>query len=115
MNPLLKILGLMSGTSLDGLDIALIEVYETRGRFHVKNLQFKTYPYAEEIRQELLKNINPETCKLDSLCELNFVLGDIWARNIAEFCDEFKIPFSDIDLIGSHGQTFYHYVENNIV
>jgi anhydro-N-acetylmuramic acid kinase len=114
MNPILKILGMMSGTSLDGLDIALVEVYETRGSFKVKNQYFKTYPYDENIREKLLKNINPETSKLDSLCELNFVLGDLWAENIRQFCSEFKISLSDIDLIGTHGQTFYHYVENNI-
>mgnify|MGYP001618779355 FL=1 len=112
MNPLLKVLGLMSGTSLDGLDIALVEIYETQNNFHIKNVEFKTYPYNDEIRKKLLKNINPDTSRLDELCELNFELGDIFTDYILKFCADLKIKPEEIDLIGSHGQTFYHYIKN---
>ncbi|MBC7474112.1 MAG: anhydro-N-acetylmuramic acid kinase [Candidatus Sericytochromatia bacterium] len=113
MNPLLKVIGLMSGTSLDGLDIALVEIYETRGNFHLKNTNFKTYLYDEQFKLKILKNLNLDTSKLDELSDLNFELGNFFAEKVIQFCHEENINISEIDLIGSHGQTFFHNIKNN--
>ncbi len=113
MNPLLKVIGLMSGTSLDGLDIALVEIYETRDNFHLKNTNFKTYLYNDQFKQKILKNLNLDTSKLDELSDLNFELGNFFAEKVIQFCHEESINISEIDLIGSHGQTFFHNIKNN--
>lgn len=113
MNRLLKILGLMSGTSLDGLDIALVEIYETRKNFHIKNISFKTYDYTQELKDKLLKNIDPEQAKLNDLSDINFELGYLFSDYILEFLKENNLKTDDIDLIGSHGHTFFHSIKNN--
>ncbi|MFN8672166.1 MAG: anhydro-N-acetylmuramic acid kinase [Candidatus Sericytochromatia bacterium] len=115
MNPLLKVLGLMSGTSLDGLDIALVEIYETRGNFHIKNTHFKTYSYPEELKNKLITNINPKKAKLESLSDINFELGSFFSDKILEFIKDNALDKNDIDLIASHGHTFYHNVKNGKV
>jgi anhydro-N-acetylmuramic acid kinase len=113
MNRLLKILGLMSGTSLDGLDIALVEIYETRNNFHIKNISFKTYDYTQELKDKLLKNIDPEQAKLNELSDINFELGHLFSDYILEFLEENNLKPDEIDLIGSHGHTFFHSIKDN--
>ena len=115
MNPLLKVIGLMSGTSLDGLDVALVEIYETRGNFHVTSKNFKTYEYDEILKNKLLDNINPNKANLESISDINFELGDFFAKKVLAFCSEFNINSKNIDLIGSHGHTFYHNFKNGKV
>lgn len=114
MNKLLKVIGLMSGTSLDGLDIALVEIYETRGRLKIKNTHFSTYSFDNEIKERILKNINPETAKLDEISDLNFALGNLFADYVLQFLETNNLSKSEIDLIGSHGQTFYHSIKNGL-
>ena len=114
MNKLLKVIGLMSGTSLDGLDIALVEIYETRGSFKIKNTHFNTYSFDNEIKERILKNINPETAKLDEISDLNFSLGNLFADYVLQFLETNNLSKDEIDLIGSHGQTFYHSIKNGL-
>lgn len=115
MNRLLKVLGLMSGTSLDGLDIALVEIHETRNNFHIRNVFFKTYSYSNDLKNKLLKNINIETAKLDQISDLNFELGNLFSEYINNFLNEYNIKPNQIDLIASHGHTFFHSIQNNKV
>ena len=101
----------MSGTSLDGLDIAYVEIYQIQGEFFIENKFFKTFPYDNLLREKLLKNISPASANLREISQLNFDLADLFADNIFQFCEQFNLQLNDIDLIGSHGHTFYHQVE----
>lgn len=109
MYPLLKVIGLMSGTSTDGLDISLVEIYHNNNGFNIKPLFFKFYPYSKELKIEILKNIDIDQAKLNDISDFNFKLGNYFADRVLEFINEFGIK--DIDLIGSHGHTFYHSIK----
>jgi anhydro-N-acetylmuramic acid kinase len=94
----------MSGTSLDGIDVAVID---TNGRGHVKLLAFHTTAYPERVRAELLA-ISNATAHVATLARLNFVLGELYARAVTETCRRNAVPLESIDLIGCHGQTVFH-------
>ncbi len=103
-----KIIGLMSGTSVDGVDSALIEIegYGLKTRF--KLIKFNTYPIPEDVRDRIFGIFPRSKCTVEDICELNFVIGDIFANSALKIIKEAGLKPSDIDLIGSHGQTICH-------
>jgi len=100
----LRVAGLMSGTSADGVDVALVDI---RGR-QVRVRAFEMFPYPAALRQEVLRLCRPETARLDEICHYNHVLGEVFARALIRLCERTGISLHSIDLIGSHGQTIYH-------
>lgn len=96
-----KILGLMSGTSADGLSIALCE---TAGR-GLKVLKFSNYPYSAALQARI---ISARAMRASELSALNFELGRLWAAMTGKFCRAHKIAYKSIAVIGSHGQTVWH-------
>lgn len=101
-----RILGLMSGTSCDGVDLALIEIDSSSSSFKLTQSFHK--PYNKLQKNIILDCLNPEKVKLEDLCQLNFYLAQVWADTINEMLVKFKVEAASIDLIGSHGQTIYH-------
>lgn len=101
-----RTIGLMSGTSADGLDIAYCEV-NLLDRC-LRNRAAATVPYPAGLREEVLQLAASEQADLSRLTALHHVLGRFAAEAVAAFCSEQKIPLSEIDLIGSHGQTLRH-------
>jgi N-acetylmuramic acid 6-phosphate etherase len=110
MNPLLNVLGLMSGTSLDGVDIAYVEIHQVQGRFVLHNRYFKTYAYTDTLRRKIRQNSLVSTAKIDEISHLNFLIAEFFVQCIELFLQEFKLCTHQVDLIGSHGHTFYHQV-----
>ena len=100
----LRVAGLMSGTSADGVDAAIVDI---RGR-RVRVPAFATYPYRAALRSEILRLCRPESARLDAICHYNHVLGEVFGEAVIRLCGESGIPLDSIDLIGSHGQTIYH-------
>ncbi len=100
----LRVAGLMSGTSADGVDAAIVDVSGRR----VRVLAFDTYPYRAGLQSEILRLCRPESARLDAICHYNHVLGEVFAEAVVRLCGESGIPLDSIDLIGSHGQTIYH-------
>ncbi|MCU0915876.1 MAG: anhydro-N-acetylmuramic acid kinase, partial [Planctomycetes bacterium] len=100
----LRVAGLMSGTSADGVDVALVDI---RGR-RVRVRAFEMFPYAAALRQEVLRLCRPETARLGQICHYNHVLGEVFAQALIRLCERTGISLHSIDLIGSHGQTIYH-------
>lgn len=98
-------IGLMSGTSTDGVDLALVEISGRGLSAQIKLLNFATYPYSPKIRERLL-NLNKATA--EGICEMNFILGKILATCVKRFINRNKYPPQKIDFIGSHGHTAYH-------
>lgn len=92
-------LGLMSGTSADGLTLALLNVKAK------KLICFKNYSYPKNLQKEILQAPNHNTAQI---AELNFKLGKIYLTLTQKFLKEFKINKSNIYVIGLHGQTVYH-------
>jgi anhydro-N-acetylmuramic acid kinase len=100
----LRVAGLMSGTSADGVDVAVVDIYERQ----VRVLAFDTFPYSSVLRREILNLCRPQTARLDQICHFNHVLGEVFADAVIRLCDKSGIPLRSIDVIGSHGQTVYH-------
>jgi anhydro-N-acetylmuramic acid kinase len=100
----LRVAGLMSGTSADGVGAAIVDI---RGR-HVRVRAFDTFPYPASVRREILSLCRPETARLDRICHYNHVLGEILADAVIRLCEQSGIARHSIDLIGSHGQTIFH-------
>ena len=92
-------LGLMSGTSADGLTVCAVQISP------LKIVHFKNYPYPQKLQTRLL---NAYRLKAGALSELNYELGSLYAKITARFLKEFQLSASDICVIGSHGQTVLH-------
>ena len=97
----LKALGLMSGTSADGLSIALCEA----GGRGLKVLEFANYPYSAALQARI---IAAKDMKAPELSALNFELGRLWAGMVRKFCRAHKVAYKSIAVTGSHGQTVWH-------
>jgi len=97
----MKVIGLMSGTSCDGVDVALIDISGKK----IKCKAFETYPYSKKMKQHLLEALN---MSLEEVAELNSELGDFFGNKVKEFLKTKKTKSSSIYCIGSHGQTVIH-------
>lgn len=98
----------MSGTSADGIDACLVEITGNGLDTKVNILDFETYPYRDATRNAILETSNRETGTVDKVCQLNVYLGKLFAEAAKSIANKVHVPITDIDLIGSHGQTIYH-------
>ena len=106
--PSRKVLGLMSGTSLDGLDIALCELKSSGKDTQLTLLHFTTVPYDAAMKEEILTIFSKASVSLEKLTLLNPWVALQHATMINQALADWDIPASAIDLIASHGQTIYH-------
>ena len=106
--PTRKVIGLMSGTSMDGLDIALCEISGAGSSLQLKLIQAATVSYKEDARQNILSIFSKETVSVEKLCLIHPWLGKLHAKMILETLKAWGISPTEIDLIASHGQTIYH-------
>ncbi|MDA9554696.1 anhydro-N-acetylmuramic acid kinase [Pelobium sp.] len=102
------IIGLMSGTSLDGLDIALVQIRGFGENTSVKLLAFETVDYSDELRGRLKRVCFNKNVDLESICLINKYLGVLYAKWLNAFLTKYNYRAEAIDLIASHGQTIYH-------
>ena len=93
----------MSGTSLDGVDVALCEI----DAHSCKLLASHEYPFVKELKQEVLRAIS-EPISLSALGALDHKLGILFADSVNDFLAKFNIDFKDVKAIGLHGQTLWH-------
>jgi len=101
----LRVAGLMSGTSADGVDVAVVDIRDGA----VRLLAFDVFPYAAALRREILALCRPESARLDRICHYNHVLGEVFAEAVLKLCQDSDIALRSVDLIGSHGQTIFHH------
>ena len=97
-------IGVMSGTSMDGVDIALCEIDDST----CKLLESHEYTFGRELRGEILDIIASTTSSLEKIGELNTKLGHLFADSINKFVKEKNINTAKITAIGLHGQTLWH-------
>lgn len=100
----MKAIGLMSGTSLDGCDVALIEIEND----NYKLIDYLLYPYDEKFKDKLKRNLSDDTAKLSEICSLNFELPYVFKKAIDSLLRKTNLCYKDIDFIASHGQTIWH-------
>lgn len=103
-----SIIGLMSGTSLDGLDIALCSFAGSGLQTEMKLLKFETVPYDLEFKQEIKTIFSKENVALQKLTLLNAWVGLQHGKMVNNFLQKWNIKKEDVDIIASHGQTIYH-------
>jgi len=105
MKPL-RALGVISGTSMDAIDLALLE---TDGETHVRSLGGAAYPYPPALRAKLQAIIeDSERAAIDPLSALEAEVTEAFGDAIARFMNERGLNPSGIDLVGCHGQTIFH-------
>ncbi|MCX7766212.1 MAG: anhydro-N-acetylmuramic acid kinase, partial [Candidatus Sumerlaeia bacterium] len=104
----MKIIGLMSGTSADGIDTALVEIHRRRQKLYAKLLAFNVYKFPTHIRQLIFRLFLDQAGSLSLTCQLNFALGKFFAQAVLELLRKSGVPPQEIKAIGSHGQTVYH-------
>ncbi len=102
------ILGLMSGTSLDGLDIALCKISGNGIKTTCDVLHFETIPYSHELKSELKEIFCKEEVSLEKVCLLNNFIGKHHAQLINQCLQKWNVKNEDVDVVASHGQTIYH-------
>ncbi|PKV76030.1 anhydro-N-acetylmuramic acid kinase [Pontibacter ramchanderi] len=102
------IIGLMSGTSLDGLDIALCEFEGHGTQTRMKLREFVTMPYDDTFKQEVKAIFSKREVDLERVCVLNAYIGRFHADLINKSLQGWGIKPSEVDVIASHGQTIYH-------
>jgi len=100
-------IGLMSGTSHDGVSAAVVELDE-RSHPPARLIAFHTFPYAVRFRKELLAASADEKIGAAAISTLNFALGREFGRAAIEIARRARIALSDVAFIGSHGHTFFH-------
>ena len=104
------IIGLMSGTSADGLDVALCQISQDSGRMNAAILATVYQAYDSQLRESILDNCDPAKSRIDLIAQLHADIGDFSAGAILRLIDESGYSVHDIDLVGSHGQTLWHNV-----
>lgn len=103
--------GLMSGTSIDGIDAALVEIDGHGLSTKVRLLQFETYPYSDEEKDDIRRLFAPESSSVDLICKMNVHLGEKFAEAALKIVSKAGLRVEEIDFISSHGQTIYHMPE----
>ncbi|MBI3662778.1 MAG: anhydro-N-acetylmuramic acid kinase [Acidobacteria bacterium] len=102
------VLGLMSGTSADGIDVALARISGRPPRLKAALENFLAVPFPPEVRAAVLRIANGAATTTAEISQLNFLLGELFAAAALKACRQFRISPRRVALIGSHGQTIYH-------
>jgi len=101
----MKVIGLMSGTSVDGVDTALVEITGKQQNLQVESLAAETYPYPEALQKQILAVCKGKAITMEQFCQLD----DAIAQQFSESAQALeKRSHQTAELIGSHGQTVFH-------
>ena len=102
------VVGLMSGTSLDGVDAALVRIVRSEQDCSVQLKHFISNPYPEEVRESLLRVASGHKVAAGFISHLGILLGRLYSEAVKDVCRAAGVPLDRLDLIGSHGQTIFH-------
>ena len=102
------IVGLMSGTSLDGLDVALCNIQGSGRSTTLELLHFTTIPYTSFFQQQVKEVFAQQQTSLEKVCLLNEWIGRFHGQLVLECLEKWNVNPASVDLIASHGQTIYH-------
>lgn len=102
------IIGLMSGTSMDGLDVALCRFEGSGGDTKVEVLEFETVDFDESIKEKIRRVFAKEIVNFQELCLLNPWIGNLHGQIVLDCLEKWGLTNEEVDIIASHGQTVMH-------
>ncbi|MFA6234547.1 MAG: anhydro-N-acetylmuramic acid kinase [Bacteroidota bacterium] len=100
--------GIMSGTSVDAVDVVLARVRGSGLSLEIEQLHFAETLYAEEFQQRIFDNCEVASSNVNDICILHTAIAHVYADAVRAACREGDIDLAEIDLIGMHGQTLRH-------
>jgi anhydro-N-acetylmuramic acid kinase len=103
-----KIIGILSGTSIDSVSIVLVNIKGNGLKSKIQVIDYQDYNINNNLKTYILNSSYKNTSSIEDLCRLNFIIGRLFADCINKFLKTRRIKNSEIDLIGSHGQTVFH-------
>lgn len=106
----MKILGMMSGTSFDGIDSALCDLNIVGDEIQIQLLHFESSNYSDEVRNRIVEAMPPLGTTMFDVCALDALIGQSFASAAKSAISNSK---ADPDLIVSHGQTLFHWIDEN--
>ena len=109
----MKCLGLMSGTSMDGVDCAIVDVRPGRFTLRLRLLAYRTHPYPPALREQILSllhtgTVEARTGTVAEVCRMHVAVGEVFARVANRTIRQAGLSAKDVAVIGSHGQTVWH-------
>lgn len=104
----MRVLGLMSGTSADGIDAALVHISGGGNELKAKFEKHHHVALPRRLREAILRLANGVSTTTGEISQLNFLIGEEFARAAHEACRAWRVSMRSVSLIGSHGQTIYH-------
>lgn len=104
----MRVLGMMSGTSADGIDVALVRISGAPPRISAKFEAHHHAPFPAAVRDAILRLANGASTTTADISQLNFLLGEEFARAAIAACKKWRVPLRQVSLVGSHGQTIFH-------
>ena len=107
-----SIIGLMSGTSLDGLDVAFCKISNSGENTAVELVDFETISYSTEFKDQIRKVFTKKEIVFQDLVLLNEIIGTVHGEMVLECLEKWNITTDDVDVIASHGQTVFHAPKN---
>ena len=106
--PVRRIVGLMSGTSVDGIDAALVELSGEHDAPSVRLLAFEDRPFPDAVRSGIFELFDPVKATVDKLGRMSYALGELYAEAALSVIREAGLSPSEVDAVASHGQTIWH-------
>ncbi len=102
-----RTIGMMTGTSMDGIDTALVDFYLNDGIITYNLVEYREYPFPEVLRKKILYMLMGELT-MQEVSSVNTYIAEIYADAVLMLLKELNINSSEIDFIGCHGQTLWH-------
>ncbi|MBQ8292877.1 MAG: anhydro-N-acetylmuramic acid kinase [Bacilli bacterium] len=103
--------GLMSGTSLDGVDAALVKINNKKNPTF-EMVEFESISYPESLKQKVLKNSSPDSSNIQEICSLNVELSNAYVEAVKKVLEKACFDLEKLDFIANHGQTVWHNSNN---
>ncbi|MCL2521448.1 MAG: anhydro-N-acetylmuramic acid kinase [Erysipelotrichales bacterium] len=104
----MKIIGMMSGTSLDGVDLVYVEFNNKNNQISHRVISNYSRSYPKSLKTRLLAVSSKEKSNVQMICAMNFELGEFYGETVVSFMETHNLTFRDIDYISNHGQTIWH-------
>ncbi len=105
---MVKAIGIMSGTSLDGVDVVLVNIKGNFTSTKLDVIDFQTYQLPKQLKEKIKSQIHPDQTNIKVLTSINFEIAQMFSKYVLKILEKNNLTSEDIEFIASHGQTIYH-------